>query len=375
MSQPSNSPAARRRRLALDLVLALLVVPVLLYFALRRMYATDGVVEVADDQVAVVVDALSGERRVSTVPGYQLFVPWKEEVHVLDKSPDELVFEGTQWVEPNQAPWIEARGRDGSRFSFERFSLSYALVAAKADAVLEDSGPGDGFKRDLVRAYARACVRDEIGRLSPEEVLRPDVARTAMTRVMERMNTALLRHGIEVLEVATPKPTFDKAFEDLINRRKQGDLEIERKRTYLAQLPKERGDRLQAIRDDKERELELLGKNLAVNRAAAERETQKLRLEADIVFANRSKAGEAARVELATRAAGLRQRHEGALEDARRETENLERYGEFAVRAALVQRLAEVQFRLLPYSRDAAPKRVEHEDVQAAAAFEKGGRP
>lgn len=375
MPQSSNAPALRRRRLALDIVLALLVVPVLLFLALRRLYATDGVVEVADDEVAVVVDALSGARRVSTVPGYQLFVPWKEEVHVLDKSPDELVFEGTQWVEPNQAPWIEARGRDGSRFSFERFSLSYALVAARADGVLEDSGPGEGFKKDLVRAYARAFVRDEIGRLSPEEVLRPDVARTAMTRVMERMNAALLPHGIEVLEVATPKPTFDKAFEDLINRRKQGDLEIERKRTYLAQLPKEREDRLQAIRDDKERELELLRKNLAVNRAAAERETQKLRLEADIVFANRSKAGEAARVELATRAAGLRQRHAGALEDARRETENLERYGEFAVRAALVQRLAEVQFRLLPYSRDAAPKRVEHEDVQAAAAFEKGGRP
>lgn len=358
---------ARVRRLAIDVLLAAAIAPVLVFAALRELYTTEGFVEVADDQVAVLVDALARERRVRTVPGYQFFVPWKEEVHVLDKSPDELVFEGTQWVLPNQAPWIEARGKDGSRFSFERFALSYALVAERADLVLEDAGPGDGFKRDLVRAYARAYVRDEIGRLTPEEVLRPDLARAATTRAMERMNAALLPHGIEVLEVATPKPTFDKAFEDLLNRRKQGDLEIERKGAYIAQLPEERADRLQAIRDDKERELDLLRRNLAVNEAAAEREAQKLRLDADIVFSNRSKAGEAAKVELATRAEGLRRRNTAALEDARRETENLESYGEFAVRAALVQRLSEVHFRLLPYSRDAAPKRVEHEDVPASA--------
>ncbi|MBK7877426.1 MAG: hypothetical protein IPJ77_17095 [Planctomycetes bacterium] len=366
MSRSNSAVRSRLRPWIQDGALALLLSPVLLYAVLRRVDPSGGVASVADDEVAVVVDALAGTKRVTSVPGYQLFVPWKDEVHVLDKSPDELVFEGTQYVAPNQAPWIEARGRDGSRFSFERFSLSYALVAANADRVLEDSGAGDGFKEHLVRAYARAFVRDEIGRLAPEDVLRPDLARAATTRAMERMNQALLPHGIEVLEVATPKPTFDKAFEDLINRRKQGDLEIERKRAYLAQLPKERAERLQAIRDDKERELDLLRKNLAVNEAAAAREAQKLHVDADIVFANRSKAGEAARVELATRAGVLRARNAGELEDARRETENLERYGEHAVRAALVKSLGSVPFRFLPYSRDSAPRRVEHEEVDDA---------
>jgi hypothetical protein len=372
--RPDRSGAARRGRIVVDLILALLLAPGLLYLALRHLHDTNGVAEVADDEVAVVVDALSGTRTISTVPGYQLFVPWKQAVFTLDKSPDELVFEGTRHVAPNTVPYIEARGRDGSRFTFERFSLQYALIASAADRVLDDSGPGDAFKELLVRAYARAYVRDEIGRLAPEEVLRPDVARTAMTRVMERLNRALNPHGIEVLDVATPKPTFDKAFEDLINRRKQGDLEIERKRAYLAQLPGERETRLLAIREDKERELDLLRQNLAKNEAAAAREHERLATDADIFHASRTRAGEAARVELAARAAGLRQRYAGLMEDRQKEIENLERYGEFAVRAALVQRLAQVQFSFLPYSRDAAPRGVEHSDSEVWASARPKGK-
>lgn len=364
-SRPESS--RRGRRLWVDIALALLLAPALLYLALRRLYATDGFVEVADDEVAVVVDALTGERKISTVPGYQFFVPWKQEVHKLDKSPDELVFEGALYEEPNRVPLIEVRGRDGSRYKLEHFSLQYALIAGAADHVLDDSGPGESFKRDLVRAYARAYVRDEIGQLAPEDTLRPDVTRTAMTHVMERLNLSLRPHGIEVLEVATPKPTFDKAFEDLINRRKHGDLEIERKGTYIAQLPAEREQRLTALREDRARELELLRQNLAVNQAAAERELAKLRTDADIDYANRVKAGAAARQELGLRAGALRARYAGTMEDRQREIENLERYGEFAVRAALVKRLADVQFSFLPYSRDAAPRLVEHEDVQAWA--------
>lgn len=371
MSAPAPKPDGARRshrgRFVVDVLLALLLAPVLVYFGLRHVYETNGVAEVADDEVAVVVDALSGERSISTVPGYRLFLPWKQEVYKLDKSPDELVFEGTTPLSPNVIPFIEVRGKDGSRFSFDRFSLQYALISSAADRVLDDSGPGDGFKENLVRAYARAYVRDEINRLEPEDVLRPDMARTAMTRVMERMNQALSSHGIEILEVATPKPTFDKAFEDLLNRRKHGDLEIVRLQTQLTLQPAERERRLSAIREDKARELDMFRTNLAKNEAAAERECARIATDADIFYANRVRAGEASRVEFESRAASLRVRYAGLTEDRKNEIANLEKYGEFAVRAALVHGLSDVQFNILPYSRDPAPKRVEHEDVPAYA--------
>jgi hypothetical protein len=360
----SGSRRARRRRWFVDIAVALLLTPIALALALRHIYATNGVVEVADDQAAVVVDSWSGARTVSTVPGYRLFVPWKQEVHLLDKSPDELVFEGIAFSPPNLVPFIEVRGKDGSRFNFDRFSLQYALITSAADRVLDDSGPGDGFKRDLTRAYARAYLRDEINRLDPEEVIRPDTARAAMTRVMERLNRALMPHGIEVLEVATPKPTFDRAFEDLLNRRKHGDLEVARLQTLSTTMPLERERRLDSIRADKATELSLLRLNLARNEAAAEREFQRLSTDADIFYANRVRSGQAALVELEARAASLRTRYDGIKEDREREIRNLEEYGEFAVRAALVRGLAEIQFNITPYSQDPSPKRVEHEDVR-----------
>ncbi|MBL8859240.1 MAG: hypothetical protein JNL28_12085 [Planctomycetes bacterium] len=352
-----------RGRLAVDITIAILLTPLVLYFAARHFHKTNGVVDVADDEVAVVVDALSGERSISTVPGYRLFMPWKQDVYKLDKSPDELVFEGVKYVSPNVVPFIELRGKDGSRFNFDRFSLQYALIASAADRVLEDSGPEDGFKQNLVRVYARAYLRDQINRLDPDEILRPDVVRAAMTSVMERLNTALNPHGIEVLEVATPKPTFDKGFEDLLNRRKHGDLEVARLQTHLTLLPTERDRRLKAIREDKARELSTLRLNLSKNEAAADREFMRLTTEADIYYANRVRSGEAALVELNARASGLRARYAGLMEDRQREIENLEKYGEFAVRAALVRGLADVRFEMLPYSRDPVPKRVEHEDL------------
>lgn len=361
----SGARRSRRRRWFIDVMLALSLTPFVLYFVLRHVFDTNGVVEVADDQAAVVVDSLSGDRTVSTVPGYRLFLPWKQEVHLLDKSPDELVFEGIAFNPPNVVPFIEVRGKDGSRFNFDRFSLQYALITSAADRVLDDAGPGDGFKRNLTRAYARAYLRDEINRLDPEEVMRPDIARAAMTRVMERLNQALASHGIEVLEVATPKPTFDKAFEDLLNRRKHGDLEVTRLQTLSTTLPLERERRLDAIRADKAAELSLLRMNLAKNESGAEREFQRASTDADIFYSNRVRAGQAALVELEARADGLRIRYAGLKEDREREIKNLEQYGEFAVRAALARGLADVQFNITPYSRDPAPKRVEHEDVRS----------
>lgn len=366
-SPPRDERSLRRRRLAFDVLLACVLAPIGVAFALHRALDTNGFVEVADDEVAVVVDAFGGSRRISTAPGFVSFVPWLQDVQTLDRSPDELVFEGTAYEAPNRAPWIEVRGNDGSRYKLESFGVQYALIPGLADRVLDDSGPGDGFKRDLVRAYTRSYVRDEFGRLAPEDALRPDVTHLAMTRAMERLNASLRPHGIEVLEIATPKPVFDKAFEDLINRRKHGDLEIERKGAYLAQLPAEREQRLEAIREDRARELELLRQNLAVDQAAAERELARIRTDADIAFSNRVAAGAAAREELGAKAGALRAKSAGWIEDRAKEIADLESSGDLAVRAALVKRLAQVKFSFLPYSRDAAPRRVEHEDAQAWA--------
>lgn len=348
----SPEPRRRKRALALDVFLALVLAPAVVYAVLHECSGTRGVVDVADDEVAVALDAWNGTHTISNVPGYRAFVPWFQDVYTLDRSPRELVFTGAKYADDNHVPQLEVRARDGSRFWFEHFSLSYALIADQAARVIEDSGPGDRFEKFLVRTYARSILRDELGRLAPEEAMKPDVTRTATTRAMERLAVALAPHGIEVLEISTPKPSFDKEYEQLIDRRKQGDLEIEKKRTYRAQLPREREDRLRDIRMDKKRELDELRRNLAVELAAAERTDERMRAEVDIFHAARLRAGAAARAELAVRAATAREKNTGRIEDRRRELENLARDGDNVVRAALIDRLANVTFRFEPFARE-----------------------
>jgi hypothetical protein len=46
----------------------------------------------------------------------------------------------------------------------------------------------------------------------------------------------------------------------------------------------------------------------------------------------------------------------------------LEERGEVVVRAALIEKLKNITFTLVPYSRDPEPKRLEHTDLREASA-------
>ena len=48
----------------------------------------------------------------------------------------------------------------------------------------------------------------------------------------------------------------------------------------------------------------------------------------------------------------------------------LEERGEVVVREALVEKLTNVRFTLVPYSRDSVPKRLEHVDARDAARLD-----
>lgn len=361
----------RTGRLVVDILLALLVAPVFLYFALRRIAHTDGVTEVHDDEIAIVVDALSGSRRVITAPGYQVYVPWSQEVYRLDKSPNPFVMEGNLNPDVNHVPLLRVRARDGSTFWFDSLTIQYVLMPDAAARVLDDSGPDEGFKEKLLRAYARSILRDEFGRFSPEDAVRPEILQAATRAGLERLNRALKPHGIEVLEISTPKPAFDKAYEDLIARRKLGDQQVERLKQRLVEMESERTAREAAIRKDKELETRRLEGNLVKDLGAAERENIRMKQDADILFHDKSEAGRAAKIEMQTRAAMLTARYTAMAQDKKDEILVLEQWGETAVRAALVKKLLGIEFNLVPYSRDPSPQRVEYENAQASALIKR----
>src|SRR6185295_637749 len=127
-SARSSNVAGWRRRLLpskLESLAALVLAPIGFYWCLTQLAGADGVAKVHDDQVAVVVDHLSGKQRVSTAPGHQIFLPWFQEVFVLDKRPLEFRFEGHETATTNRVPQLVARADDGSNFWFDSFTLQY----------------------------------------------------------------------------------------------------------------------------------------------------------------------------------------------------------------------------------------------------------
>lgn len=370
---PSNSSA----RAAFSLwegTLALVLAPVVVFVAVKHLTGQSGLAPVGDDQVAVLVDGWTGTRELVTTPGFRTYLPWLQEVHALDKAPNGLAFAGNERQDAGHSPRLIVRARDGSSFWFEAFPLVYALRTERAAAVLDDAGAGDAWKRELVAFYARSILRDEIGRYDSEEIAQVQNLRAATRAAQERLNRALEPHGIEILEIATPKPCFDKAYEDHIQRRKLNDQERERLAAQLDELSEERNQRLAAARREKEVEHQKLGDNLAHDLKAAGNERLKLAGEADRYFLERVRAAEATRVEKEKSAEALREKYVAFARDLSNQSKDLEHYGELAVRMALIDKLSGIEFSLLPYSRDPAPQRLEVQQA-AAGAGKIGGAP
>jgi hypothetical protein len=361
----------RRGSIAVEIVCALLLAPVLLYFVLRYAFDMHAVRHVADDQVAIVVDNLSGNRRLVTSPGYLFVLPWLQDVYCLDKSPNAFLMKGNDSQGSNLAPRLMVRAKDGSSFTFQELTLQYASIPDRAGIVLDDTGGDAELRGRIVRAHARSILRDEIGRQSMEDVVRPDIMQAATRRSLERLNERLAAHGIEVLEIATPKPTFDPAYESLISRRKVFNQDAERLDGDIEKLVQEKAQRETRVRNDKEIELRALDGNVARDVKTAEKERIRSDQDADIEFLEKSRAGAAAKLEREGQAAVLSAKYKASAEDLAAETRALERYGELAVRGALVKKLGGIEFNLVPYSRDPAPKRIENEEVPATAKLKK----
>ncbi|MEO6708896.1 MAG: SPFH domain-containing protein [Planctomycetota bacterium] len=354
---PKRSRAARVR----EFLLGLLLGAGLIYFGIRKLAGDGGVAQIADTQIAVVSDHLSGRTSVITSPGVHLFLPWFQEVNRFDKSPIEYRMEGTATADAQRVPRLVVRADDGSSFWFETFSLHYAILPERGAELLADSGGGEGFKTTLVNAFARSVLRDEFGRYSAEDIVEPDNLHTATRRSQERLNELLAPHSLVVLEITTPKPRFDSAYELAIERRKIADQMIQHQRSKRVQLEQEKLQLEERARKEKEIERRKLETDLAQQRLAAERDSIRIRTDADIFYREQIQAATLAKTQKEQQALALSERYRLDAAGLVARLAELEVRGESVVRAALIEKLRSIEISIVPYTRDSSPQRTEVE--------------
>ena len=131
-----------------------------LAWSLKRLSGERGIVEIGDDEVAVVYNNLSGTTRQVETPGNELFLPFIEQVRLLKRSPVELWMKGEERTGAVQVPELRLRATDGTAFRFESFAVQYALRPDAARERLEDSGEVPEDAAAIVEAWVRAILRD-----------------------------------------------------------------------------------------------------------------------------------------------------------------------------------------------------------------------
>lgn len=332
-----------------------------------------GVMNLSHSEVAVRVNYLTGSREVITTPGYKVYIPFVEEVFPLDRTPQKFLMEGKSVVSDNHVPFLTVRASDGSNFWFESLEIQYAIIPVMADKVLEDSGPDAGFKLEWIRGYARSVLRDEFGKYSAVEVADPSSYQAARIESTKRLNELLAPHGIEVIDVITPKPRFDAEYEQAIEDRKVANQEVERLREEENRLRNERERRLSGVEKDKSIQMEELLGELQRQKLDADRQRIQVELSAKEYEVERLFSGSAEREQKVLEAGGLREKYTLEADGIRARAAALEKRGEVVVREAIIQKLAEITFTLVPYSRDPVPKRLEHVDARGNVHAELSG--
>ena len=359
---PGSGGASKRQKLLAGCGVMLLVAIAFLVIVTGQ----GGVIEIKDTQVAVVVNYLTRESEVVREPGYRFFFPFVQQAFLFDKSTQEFIMSGERDIDPNHVAKLTVRANDGSNFWFDEIRIQYEIRPGESDFVLSDSGVSEAFKQDWVRAYARSILRDEFGRFSASEVADPTNYNEATFAARQRLNDALEMHGIEIVQIITPKPKFDPQYEKAIEDRKVANQEVERIKARAEQLHQERERRLAEIESEKAVAYEALKGNLEAERILAEQDQVRIQRSADAFKTRLVGEGEARRLAMVEEARADREKALKEAEGLKAKALALESQGEILVRERLAERLAEVEFTFVPYTKDAAPERIELETPATA---------
>ncbi len=324
-----------------------------------------GVTNIDSEEAAVVVNYVTGSQTVRNTPGYQVYVPFLQDVFKVDKRTLAFVMEGQKFISSNHVPQLTVREKMGSNFRIDNLQIQYEIIPSEAATVLHDSGPGDAFKEEWIKGHARSILRDEFGRFDAVQAADPTVYKAATPNAQERLNKLLEPHGIRVINIVTPNPRFDDEYEDAIDARKQADQEAERLTAQLKQLEQEQLRQISDVEREKSVEMQVLLGDLHTKTREAETRANKIRGDADAYAIQRGGEAAGMQADLVAKAHGMAEKYRKEAEGILARAQALEERGEVAVREAIIEKLVGIQFTLLPYSRDPSPTRLEHSGEQA----------
>jgi len=316
-------------------------------------------------QVAVRVNNLTGGQLTITQPGLVTRLPFGiHTVYVLTASPQTFSMHGVKQTDDLNVGELTVRASDGSNFHFQDTTIIFQINGDEAAKVIRDGGEERGFLK-WMPPYARSVLRDEFGKESTISVSNPATFGEATERAKTRLNETLGAHGLTVTQIVTPRPQFNDEYEKLIEERNSLGNQLEVIKSNLAAAQTTRDRKLAEVNRDQNRLIQEKRTELESGLATAVAEQANNTREADTYKIAAIGQGQAERSAAVQQAQQLRGQLDAEYRGRKAEIDAFRTQPVERVMERLGERLKGVTIAIQPWANDAAPSRVQVQQIGA----------
>ncbi len=227
MEKSFNPKGVKKKPVVSKKMIFLVIVPiaivVLLIVGGRRLTWK----EIQADEVAVIVNNITGKIRTIDRAGAVIYYPFIQDLYILDKREQEAPMASanisTDFPQGNP---IILKTRDGGDVSIDLI-IQYKLIARQAGSVVQNTGIKEQFKEKWIKDYAKTICRYEFGELSisefPDAVKREEKIKSST----KELNRLLNPHGIFVTSLNFIDYRYYREYAEKIHERRLADKEVE----------------------------------------------------------------------------------------------------------------------------------------------------
>ncbi len=314
-------------------------------------------------EVGLRINNVTGAQETLIQPGIKLRLPFGiHSFYVLDASPQTFTMQGDRNLDDLRVRELTVRASDGSNFVFKDTTVIFRVLGDKAQDVVADAG-AEGRFRFWMRPYARSILRDEFGKESTISVSNPANFGEATERARERLNERLGKHGIIVDQIVTPRPRFSEKYEGLIESRNGAENQLSVIRSDLARSKTDRQRQLAEVDRDQNRIMQEKKTELETTLAQAVTDQAQVKRAADTDRIEKIGTGQAALSAATSQAEELRGELNAVYQTKKAEIDAFRNQPVERVMERLGERLENVTIDIQPWADDAAPSRVQLEEI------------
>lgn len=273
--------------------------------------------EIAADEVAVIVNNLTGGIKLINRAGALLYYPFIQDIYVLDKRVQVLKMTAAEIDEKHpQGNPVTVKSIDGGDVVLD-IQIQYMLNPDDAIHIVKNTGVGDIFKQKWLYDYARTICYYCYGELTLDEFPIASKRDIKAQNAKNEINKMLGPHGFVVTSIDLTDYRYYREYAEKIQERRLADKEVEEQKTR-ASAARENQRRV-VVEETKKLEVEVarfrgeMDKRIMDARGSSEAKKQdadayliRTRFEADAEYERLARDAEAVLATVKTEAEGVR---------------------------------------------------------------------